>query len=333
MVLMAQHSGTTVSSVPLRGYHGYYQFFFQAMGTLCEIVFSSSSHAQAETFKQKALSWVGEFEARYSRFLEPSLVSRINRNAGGDWVDVDRRTEEIFAMCDWFHWTTHGVFDPTLGPLVLLWDYHNPAFIPPSDLQVEAALEKVGWSRIRREPGRVRLPAAGMSLDLGGIGKEYAVDQVVNLATSFGIKNILVNFGRDLRVAGEPPERGAWRIGLEKPDDPGRCWGGVYLNEGAVCTSGDYARYVEVDGKRYGHIIDPRSGYPVRHDARSVSVITGTCTEAGLLATTAFVLGPEHGMNFLSGQYTAEGCMWTDNGLFETRRFSKYVLKNENSAV
>lgn len=326
MVLTSEELYSRIEAAPLSGVGDYSRVSFRAMGTACELVYSARSRAVAGEFKQAAFRWLSEFEARYSRFIDSSLVSEINRAAGQRWVEIDAATDELLSLCDWYYWMTGGVFDPTALPLHLLWDYHKSAPTLPARDEVERAKALVGWSKVQRSGGKVFLPEPGMMFDLGGIGKEYAVDHVVSIARTFGIENILVDFGHDLRVLGQPPEGGAWRIGLENPDAPGQCWCGVAQNQGAVCTSGDYARFIEVNGRRYGHIVDPRSGYPVDNGCKAVTVLGPTCTEAGLLATTAFILGVEPGLELIAKSFSAEGCVWAEQGVFETRRFRRYVI-------
>jgi len=164
-----------------------------------------------------------------------------------------------------------------------------------------------------------------MSLDLGGIGKEYAVDRVTLMAGRHGIANVLVDFGQDLCMRGTPTGKPAWHIGLEDPTNPGKSWAGVAIKDRAVATSGDYLRHCTINGRRFGHIIDPRSGQPVDNSCRAVSVIAPTCTLAGILSTTAFILGPTEGLNLIGTQMGADGCITTDNSRYETRRFHEYV--------
>jgi thiamine biosynthesis lipoprotein len=304
----------------------YNQFTFQAMGTPCEVQFQPVSAAQDEEFKAGVAGWVEKFEQRFSRFVPESLISRANAAAGIEAVAVGPEDEELLSLCDWFHWATQGVFDPALLPVIQLWDYHQPRNKTPDEGTVGDALRLCGWKKVQREKGRLFLPEKGMGLDVGGIGKEYAVDRVFELAARRGIRNILVNFGRDLRVHGEPPEGGPWRIGLEDPADQGRCWGGVAVHDRAVTTSGNYLRHFTVEGRQFGHILDPRSGYPVDNGCKSVSVIAPTCTEAGILSTTAFILGGEAGLAFLDNYHQAEGCVTTTTHRYYTRRFHEYLI-------
>lgn len=298
---------------------------FRAMGTACRIDFEAGRRARAEEYRRRVMDWIQDFERRFSRFRPDSLVSRINAAAGREWVEIDAEAEGLFALCDWFFWMTRGVFDPTSLPLLQLWDYR--AAEVPAEPRVRDALGKVGWKRFQRDGRRVRLPEPGMGIDLGGIGKEYAVDRAMEMAVEHGFGNVLVNFGNDLRVRGEPPEKGAWRIGLEDPREPGRCWGGVAVRDRAVTTSGDYLRKFEAGGRRYGHILDPRTGYPVRNGCLAVSVVAPTCTEAGILSTTAFILGPQEGLAFLDLHQQAEGCLWNGEHRMQTGRFHEYLIE------
>ncbi len=313
--------------VPLQeGPGGYYHLDFMAMGTLCTIDFELPNRARAGEFRIHALEWLKKFENKFSRFRPDSLVSRINRAAGRDWVEIDEEAASLFALCDWFHWVTRGIFDPTSLPLLHLWDYQAAHPVVPSEAHIQEARSRIGWKKFLREGSRVFLPEPGMGLDVGGIGKEYAVDRIIEIAAAHGIANGLVDFGHDLRVRGEPPEKGPWRIGLEDPNDPKRCWGGVAVRDLAVTSSGDYFRHVEIDGHRYGHILDPRTGHPVANGCRSVAVVAPTCTQAGILSTTAFILGPREGIDFLDAQYQVEGCLWNETRPMQTRRFHEYLI-------
>ncbi len=323
------------------------------MGTLCQVTFATGSRVAGsiirplplqtspsqnsaggegveggegqKDFKLAVVDWVAGFEARYSRFIPESLVSQINQAAGKSWTEVDEETDRIFALCHELFFLTRGAFDPTALPLIRLWNWKASPPVIPTDEQIRAAKDLVGWSKIQRRKGAVFLPQAGMSLDLGGVGKEYAVDRVMQLAAQHGIANVLVDFGQDLCMRGALTGKPAWHIGLEDPANPGKCWTGLAIKDKAVATSGDYLRNFTINGRRYGHIIDPRSGYPVDNGCRAVSVIAPTCTIAGVLSTTAFILGPTEGLNLIGNYLGADGCISTDTSRYETRRFHEYV--------
>ncbi len=300
---------------------------FQAMGTVCRVSLVETDRAQANEYFQGVLDWVADFEAKYSRFLEGSLISQINRAAGTEWVRIDEETERLLAMCHELRFFTQGVFEPTALPLIKLWNWKtNPAVIP-NDTDIEAARELVGWNKIQRKPGAIFLPRHGMSLDLGGIGKEYAVDHVAQMATGCGIENVLVDFGQDIRAVGRPPGKPAWHVGLEDPKQPGTCWASVAATGVAVATSGDYLRHFMFGGKRFGHIIDPRTGYPVDNGCTSVTVVAPSCTLAGILTTTAFILGPKEGYDLIQRSFGASGAISTTKNRLITPRFNEHLVQ------
>ena len=164
-----------------------------------------------------------------------------------------------------------------------------------------------------------------MGIDLGGIGKEFAVDQLIDLAREHGLNDVMIDIGQDLRVSGHPPGKTAWMIGLEEPSEPGKCWTAVALKDHAIATSGDYFRSFTRDGKRYGHILDPRNGQPVRNGCQAVSVIAPSCVLAGVLSTAAFILGPEQGLELIRSHEGVDACITTESARHQTRRFSGYV--------
>ena len=299
---------------------------FNAMGSPCRISISAPKTAAAPLLQQ-LMGWVAEFEARYSRFIPTSLVSHINAQAGREWVAIDPETEQLLGLCHEAHFITRGAFDPTSLPLIRLWDWKASPPKVPGDAAVKDALAKVGWRKVQRAPGKVFLPEPGMALDLGGIGKEYAVDQVVQLAVEGGATSVLVDFGRDVRVHGPAPGgKPAWHIGLEDPTQAGKCWTGVAINNMAVATSGNYIRCFEVQGQRYGHILDVRTGRPVQNGCLAVSVIAPSCTLAGMLSTTALVLGLDEGLKQIDAAFQAAGCLLTERGKFMSRRFHEHAV-------
>jgi len=195
----------------------------------------------------------------------------------------------------------------------------------PDDAAIQAARALVGWNKIQRRPGGIFLPQAGMALDLGGIGKEYAVDCVTNMAIERGIQNVLVDFGQDVRVHGHAPDKKFWWIGLDDAKSPGKCWAGVAVTDHAVATSGDYLRHFVYHGRRYGHILDPRTGYPALNDCRAVSIIAPSCTIAGLLSTSVCILGAKEGLQLVELHPGAAGVVTTETTKLYSRKFHEYI--------
>lgn len=302
-----------------------WQLSCRAMSTNVRIVWYTQFPALAADFQRSAIDWLGRFEARYSRFLPDSIVSRINAQAGNDWLELDEEAEEIFAACDRMHVVSAGIFDPAALPLLRLWNWKANPPVVPAESDVRAARQLCGWEKVQRRPREICLPLAGMGIDLGGIGKEYAVDRLVQMARERGIGDVLIDIGQDLRVTGHPPGSDAWYIGLEEPDRPGECWTGLRVTDQAVASSGDYLRSFTHDGRRYGHILDPRTGRPVNNGCQAVSVIAPNCVLAGILSTAAFILGPDDGLDLIRQHERVEAAITTDRARHLTRRFSSYA--------
>ncbi|MBL9137868.1 MAG: FAD:protein FMN transferase [Verrucomicrobiales bacterium] len=310
----------------IRSKDGLTELTFHAMGTSCRVSLVEPDRRTANAYLDAVLNWVADFEAKYSRFLETSLIARINAAAGGEWVDIDEQTSGLLDLCGQLHFLSRGAFDATALPLLRLWDWKTrPAQVPAESVITEAR-GRVGWHKVERRPGQVRLPMPGMCLDLGGIGKEYAVDAAIELAATHGVRQVMVDFGQDIRTAGHPPGRPAWHIGLENPRNPGQCWASVAAMDMAVATSGDYLRHTVIDGRRYGHIVDPRTGYPVDNGCLCVTVMAPTCALAGAMTTAAFILGPEIGLPLIQCQYGVSGALITQRETLFTPQFHAYVV-------
>jgi FAD:protein FMN transferase len=306
---------------------GYWEAGFRALGSDCELFYAAESVELAMRYLSESLAWLASFEARQSRFLPDSELNRINANAGVQWTQIEKQTELLLDLCEHVHFSTRGAFDATSLPLSELWDYRRAECLVPSEEDIAEAKTRVGWKRVQRAPGKVFLPERGMKLDFGGVGKEFAVDCLAQVAAGCGIKHVMVELGGDIAVLGEPPEGGGWYVALEDPLDNDKAYCGIRLRSGgAVATSGDYRRFFTHGGTTYGHIIDCRSGWPVAHGTRSVSVIAPRCTMAGLLSTSAMIVGGEAAVALLDSTPGVQGCVWHLGRVHETRGFRRSVL-------
>jgi len=302
---------------------------FPALGTICEVQYlAPGGAAQATVFEQAAVAWVETFEAKYSRFRPTSLVSKINAAAGSSWVPVDEEMSQLLGLCDILHSMTNGILDPTALPLISLWNWKTEHPALPSVHQIETARALVGWTKVQRAPGKILLPSPGMALDFGGFGKEYAVDIVAQMALDHGINNVLVDFGHDLRALGAPSGKPLWHIGLEDPQNPGKTNGSMGISGRGVASSGDYIRHFKINGHRFGHIIDPRTGWPVSNGCTQATVLADTCLHAGVLSTTAFVLGQAEGIKFIQGFPRSEGLITTETSRAQTPGFFNHVVSH-----
>lgn len=239
-------------------------------------------------------------DARMSTWRDDSELSRFNRSASDDWWPVSTETAAVVATALDVHRRSQGAFDPTVAPLVALWGFGpgRTRARPPEAAQVEALLPRLGADGIavRAEPAALRKARPWLSLDLSGVAKGFAVDAVARRLAAQGVEDFLVEVGGELRARGAAPGGGAWRVGIERPEPGARRIGWVVgLADAGLATSGDYRRYFEWQGRRYSHVIDPRSGYPVEHDLVSVSVLAPEAAYADAWATALLVLGPEAG--------------------------------------
>lgn len=274
-----------------------FRIAFEAMASRCEVLLAAANEGAATALAQVAIDEVRRIEHKYSRYRADSVVGRINAQAGGAAVAVDAETAGLFDFADSLYAASAGRFDITSGVLRRAWNFREAVL--PQAAQLEALLPLVDWRRVERDGGTVRLPVAGMELDVGGFGKEYAADRAAAILIERGARHGYVNLGGDLRVIGPMPDGAPWRIGIQDPRDPAATIASIEVASGALATSGDYERYIEVDGQRYCHILHPRTGWPVR-GWRSVSVLAPLAIAAGGYATVAMLMEDGAG-EFLDG--------------------------------
>lgn len=269
----------------------YYQHTFKAMGTPCDIQLFAASPQQAQQAINAALADVQRLEARYSRYRADSLLSAINRTAAaGGSLEVDAETAVLLDYAATCHQQSDGLFDITSGILRQAWRFEAQQL--PDAALIEALLAKIGWHNVRWQKPNLSFPVAGMELDFGGIVKEYAVDRAAALCANVGIRHGLVNLGGDLKIIGAQPDGQPWRVGIRHPRQHQALLEAIPLVSGAVASSGDYERCLMIDGVRYGHILNPKTGWPAGHLA-AVSVVGDFCVVAGSAATIAMLKGAQ----------------------------------------
>ncbi len=262
---------------------------FGAMGGFGEVHVSGPLTAQTRVRLDRAVAEVRRIEATYSRYRPDSVVSRINAAAGGPAaVAIDAETSSLLDYADRLWALSEGRFDLTSGVLRQVWDFRRAELPTPGMLATVRRL--IGWQRVQRDHRGVRLPEVGMELDFGGIGKEYAADRAASLLADLGETSGWVNLGGDIRVLGPRTDGQRWSFGIQHPREPGSTIASLHLTEGALATSGDYERFIEVDGQRYCHLLDPLTGWPVA-GWQSVSVLAPLCVAAGSLSTIAMLRG------------------------------------------
>lgn len=268
------------------------------MGSPCELQLYTTSRAEADRVARLAIGDVHRLEARYSRYRDDSFLSEMNRVAAkGGTLTVDDETAGLLNYAATCYRESGGLFDITSGILRRAWRFAEGEL--PDPAQIQSLLDKIGWHRVRWNPPVLEFPIPGMEIDLGGVVKEYAVDRAGALCREAGIRHGLANLGGDIHVIGPHPDGSPWRIGIRHPRKPGEVIRTLALQQGGVASSGDYERCLIIDGIRYGHVLNPKTGWPVGHLA-AVTVVADLCVIAGSASSIA-MLREEDGPAWLSG--------------------------------
>lgn len=260
---------------------------FTAMASPCEVLVPLMSEHAALAIGTLAAQEAWRVEKKYSRYRDDSVTAWIHANRGAT-IEVDEETASLLNFANQCFDLSEGLFDITSGVLRRAWTFDGSDRIPEA-AAIERLLPLVGFEKIQWRSPHLLLPE-GMELDFGGIGKEYAVDRAYELLAARHLTPTLVNFGGDLR-ASRPPGHGPWQIGIERPDSDQEATMLLELGHGALATSGDSRRFLLKDGTRYGHILNPLTGWPDPESPRSITVAASSCTEAGLLSTVAMLQG------------------------------------------
>lgn len=275
------------------GNQALFRHAFTAMGSPCELQLHAPDAGTAQSVAALAEAEVRRLEARYSRYLPDSFLSAINRVAAvGGAIGVDEETAGLLDYAHTCHCESEGLFDITSGLLRRVWRRDRPTL--PEPAEIEAVLPRIGWHKVRWRDRCLTFPP-GMEIDFGGIVKEYAADRAAVLCAQAGARGGVVNLGGDMRIIGAQPGGRPWRIGIQHPRERQVAMGALVLDRGAVATSGDYERCLLFEGQRFGHVLNPLTGWPVRHLA-AVTVIGDLCVVAGSASTIAMLMeqrGPE----------------------------------------
>lgn len=272
-------------------------------------------------------------DATMSTYRTDSEISRFNRAAPDEWVPISADTSRVAAAAMELARLTEGAFDPTVGPLVDLWGFGaaGPSVRVPDAAIVAAKRRQIGYAALegRQDPPALRKRREGLRIDFSGIAEGFAVDEMAHALDRVAVSDFLVELGGEVRCRGSNPAGRPWTIAIETPSltvAPPR--GHVAVTSAAIATSGDYRKFFMVDGRRYGHVIDPRTGQPVDHGLASVTVIGGSAMQSDALSTAIFVKGPEAGFAFAERhQITALLISRSETGFSErmTASFARYL--------
>jgi thiamine biosynthesis lipoprotein len=268
---------------------------FKAMGSACEVVLASHTQNEAESMAKLAIDEVLRIERKYSRYTTDSIIAKINQQAGRGALQCDDETWALFQFATQLFDKSDGLFDITSGVLRQAWDFKKPEV--PTSQKLEVLLPLVGWQNVVLQDQSIALPLAGMEVDLGGFGKEYAADRAAQVLKEKGVTHGYVNLAGDMRFLGPKPNGEPWMIGIQDPRVPDRVVATLPITQGGLATSGDYERYFELNGQRYCHVVNPKTGMPVSY-WRSVSV-TSPATVVSGCTTTMVMLKEADGLAFL----------------------------------
>ena len=275
---------------------------FRAMGSPCKLLLQGDSARINEASRAVELE-VQRIEQKFSRYLDDSILSQINHNAGIKAVEIDAETLGLLNYADACYQQSDGLFDITSGILRQCWNFKSKQL--PAQEHIAQRLPLINWSQVEltqseQKSAAIFLPSKGMEIDFGGFGKEYAADKAAEVCKQYGIHHGLVDLGGDIRIVGDKVDGSGWAIGIRNPKAPEQAITSVVLHQGAMATSGNYERFMEVRGKRYCHLLNAKTGWPVNYWA-SITILAPQCLVAGSLATLS-MLSEAEGLEWLEQQ-------------------------------
>jgi thiamine biosynthesis lipoprotein len=290
------------------------------MGTVLEITLCATDAVQGQRIIDTLFTTTSHLDTLLSTFSPDSPVSRLNAQAGRGAAAVPPEVTDLLSLSLSYWQLTDRTFDITVGPLMALWRQAAAIRALPSSAAVQQARTRVGSEKVKLSPdGRVSLTRLGMAIDLGGIGKGYALDRLIGLLKEQGLSQALLDFGQSsIWALGAPPDAEGWHLLIQQPD--GETVGIITLHDQALSVSGSLGQTFEVNGNRYGHVIDPRNGVPLRRDLLAC-VIAPDATQAEALSKALLILGEHEGITLLQRFPGVEGLLvaaggqrWTTSG-------------------
>ena len=268
------------------------------MGTEVVVKLHSQNQGEADSAFRAVFDEFERLEGMMSSYIPTSGVSKINRMASAVAVETDRELFELLEKSIYFSVLTEGAFDITFSSVGMLWDFRKG--IVPSPEAIQEIISRVNYKNIRLDKAKhtIRMTRKGMSIGLGGIGKGYAVDRAISILSDHGFHNAMVMAGGDTVIRGKKGDE-PWTVGLRDPRHKDRILAVLPLEDIAISTSGDYERFFVLDGIRYHHILNPKTGYPARAST-SVTILAPEASTSDPLATAIFVMGPTRGMELIN---------------------------------
>lgn len=253
----------------------------------------------AEIAVEESMNRIAEIENLMSKTVEESDIYKLNNNPKKE-IEISQDSREVLKKSLYYAELTEGDFDPTIGALVSLWGIGSRDAAVPQETEIEQALNDVGYRNLKINNNSAKISQTGVKIDLGGIAKGYAAEEVKKIVKKHGVKNAFINLGGNVLVIGSKVDGSAWKIGIQDPrEGRGNVMAIIDAVDKTIVTSGNYERYFEENGKLYHHILDPKTGYPAENNLLSVSIISKNSFDADALSTAVYVMGLERGMNFI----------------------------------
>ncbi|MBS5939832.1 FAD:protein FMN transferase [Clostridium sartagoforme] len=301
------------------------------MGTPVSVTLYDSNDAK---ILDKVFNKVKELESTLSINENGTLIDEINENAGIKPVKVDDDTYTLIEKGLEYAKLSHGLFDISIGPIVKLWNIGLPEARVPSLEEIQAKLPLVNYQdvELNNSDKTVYLKNQGMMLDLGGIAKGYTADVISNILTNEGVESAIINLGGNVFTHGKKVDGSDWKIGIQDPfSERGGIIGTLTTSNKSVVTSGIYERYIEEDGVRYHHILNPSTGYPYDNEIAGITIVSDKSIDGDALSTSVFAMGVEEGMKFVNTQSGIDAIFVTkDNKIYLTNEV-KNIFKLTNS--
>ena len=309
----------------------YYNTTGFGLGTIIEQKFAAESADDANQFFCRINETLRKVESEMSYFIAGSSVSQLNLSDGKSSVKIDSDTFAVLEAADAFYKLSGGAFDVTAAPLTALWrDCINSKTVPEA-WAIQSLMPLVSGSHLKLDQNSLTARIGhGQSVDLGGIGKGFAADLAIKAYRELGVTSALINLGGNVQTLGKKTDGEPWMIGIQNPRSArGEFIAGLALENESAVTSGDYEKYFVVNGIRYHHIIDPKTGYPADSGLISATVVSPSSMEADALSTAVFVSGLQHGMELIKQTPQAEGILITkEKTAFVTKGLKDRLIAN-----
>lgn len=291
------------------------------LGTIVEIQIREIDETKADNAISKAFDEIKRIDKLFTTFDQTSPVWKIN-NSSDTILRIDEEIYNLLVLCDSVTKLSNGCFDISLNNLWKVWGFDSQSYRLPTKREIDSALNLSGWKNLKLSGDYKIIKSRNVELNFGAVAKGYAVDKAIDVLKNSGIKSALVNAGGEVKVIGKN-----WKVGIQHPRDSRDLVGVVKLSDNSIATSGDYEQYFEVDGKRYHHILDPKTGYPST-GIQSVSIINKSNAFADALATAVFVMGAKEGMNLIEKLDNTEAMIINEKGeILYSSNFANYLIQ------